>query len=126
MFEEPVLQLVGSLGNPASLPTEPLLMVQPKEGEILQSIATDESQELEAEIEPATEVLFTDNVAPVQIVSKGETVKLATGGNEILIGTTDPLVTPHGFSTNRFAENAFGKVTIPFELFVPQEERVKR
>ena len=60
------------------------------------------------------------------MVSVGAILKLATGGNEILIGTTDPLVRSQGFSTNRFAENALEKDVKPLELVVPQEERVKR
>ena len=69
---------------------------------------------------------MTNKVLPTQIVSVGAILKLANGGKEILMGTTDPLVTPHGFDIVMLAENEFGKVIIPLELLVPHEERVKR
>jgi hypothetical protein len=117
---------VASVGKPSSLPTEPLLIVHPVSGETLQSIAIEESHEKGDDIDPGTEVLLTNKVVPTQMVSVGAILKLAIGGKDTLIGTTDPLVTPHGFDINIFAENEFGKSIIPLELVVPQEERVKR
>jgi hypothetical protein len=97
---------VGKLGKPASLPSVPKLIVHPVEGETLQSIALDESHPRNDEKDPGTEVLLTNKVVPIQMVSEGATVKLATGGKDTYIGTTDPLVTPHGFLITMFAENA--------------------